>query len=59
MPGIIDLIERINQGVLALWFERNAQVNGRAGRGVTLTLPLFRNGIPLNASASCRPYAAS
>jgi hypothetical protein len=46
MPRIADLIERINQGVLALWLERNAQVNGRSGRRMALAFPLLRNGAP-------------
>jgi hypothetical protein len=46
MPGITDLIESINQGVLAVWLERNAQVNGHTGRRMTLVFPLLRNGVP-------------
>ena len=36
MFGVIDLVERINHGVLVVWPERNAQVDGRAGRMVAL-----------------------
>ena len=46
MPGITDLIESVNQGVLAVWLERNAQVNGRTDRGMTLVFPVLGNGVP-------------
>jgi hypothetical protein len=46
MPRITDLIEHINQGVLAVWLESNAQVNGGARRGMTLAFPVFRKRLP-------------
>lgn len=46
MARITDLIERIDQRVLAVWLESNAQVNGGAGRGMALAFPFFRNRLP-------------
>ncbi len=46
MVRIADLIERVNQGVLTVWLERNAQVNGGVDRWITLAFPLFRNRVP-------------
>jgi hypothetical protein len=46
MVGVTDLVERINQGVLAVWLESNAQINGGAGRGMTSAFPFFRDRLP-------------
>ncbi len=46
MPGIADLIERVNQGVLVSGMERNVEANRSAGGRVTKALPVGWNGIP-------------
>jgi hypothetical protein len=46
MAGVADLIERINQGVLVVWLECDAQVDGRSRRRMALAFPLFRNRVP-------------
>ncbi len=46
MPRIADLIERINQCVLAVRLECKVKVDGGACRRVIEDLPVFRDGIP-------------
>ena len=46
MLWITDLIERVNQGVLSVRLERNVKVDGCTGWGMTVELPLRRNGAP-------------
>ncbi len=45
-PGSADLVERVNQGFLAVRHERNVEVDGGASGRVTEGLPVGRDGIP-------------
>jgi len=46
MPGIADLIEYVNQGVLVVRLERNVEVDRGAGGRVTEALPVNWDSIP-------------
>jgi hypothetical protein len=39
MLGIADLVERIDQSILVVWSEHNAQVNRSTGEKVALAFP--------------------
>jgi len=46
MLWVADLIERVYQGILTMRLESNAQVDDRMVGGMTVVLPLLRNGAP-------------
>jgi hypothetical protein len=46
MPRVADLIECVYQSVLSVRLECNAQVDDRIVGGMTVILPLVRNGAP-------------
>ena len=46
IPGAADLVQHVNQRVLAVGFESNVEVDCDVGRRVAHGLPSLRDGIP-------------
>ena len=46
MPRVADLVERIGQGVLAVWLECKEEIDGGVGWRWTKTFPVYRYGFP-------------
>ncbi len=46
IPGIADLVEHINQGILMAGFGRNEEVDRCAGGRLAQDLPVRRDSIP-------------
>ncbi len=54
-PGIADLVEGIDQGVLAVRLERNVKVDRGVGGGKTQGLPVRGDGLPCVLSTHVVP----
>jgi hypothetical protein len=46
ISGVTDLVERFDQCILVVRLKSEVQVDGCAGRGRALALPLVRDGVP-------------
>ena len=55
MPGIADLIERINEGVLTAGLESNVKINHVSGWPGAQAVPIIRGGSPNMIQAHVLP----